>query len=885
MDQILGRSKNCFSFGCDGVATEKYLNLGIFRFFLIWAMVCCSTSQAQETPTVDESPSRVSPDQDKAKASGPSRPAPAEALTVAAIDKLMVQFDTEILKERGISPMVGEYFRRGARFSPGNQLVTFIVNGNDVGRKNVQFSSVGNLCFTPLLVKSLGLKTIEQLAQEHPGAVSDSSCPDYRDHSPRTLIVLRPGESIIDLTVPPDDLVPVPRAFRTEIGGMGALFNYRGYTYESRFNGFEGVGGAKSTYTYADTELGFNANDWIVRSRQFYTSSSEGESRLRWQAAYAQKTFADEKQVLQVGRIVNNNALYAGVPIVGAQWFPERGLRQLQSYPIRGVAATRARVEVRQGGVLLYSTVVPSGAFTLTDYPLNNKSIDLQVLVIEETGSQQVITGPSSSLLRASDNTQNEGFSLAAGQLWDQTNVRTYERVPVVSGAYGWALGPLSGTLGGILAKEYVSAGAAANWRLAPNASVFTQFIGARDTGHDLTGAQGSAALAWQPSEAVSLGLSGNLRTRDYRTVQDAASIYQRPRYGIGARSQLGTNGSWSLGRWGSVLAGVTRESYFDGDAGHVYSLGWGGNWNRIYVQVGVSRNTARTYLSDPSQPGSATVLQRPSTFAYVNVSIPLGNTANLNTYARRNNDVTRYGTTVNQRLNEVVSYQAAVERASDRPGMEATASVTVVPRYTSLTLGLSDRQNGSSRYAEIAGSVLATSMGVGFSPYPVQDTFGSVKTGNVAGIRIDTPQGPVWSGPGGVAAVPSLLVYQDSRLETDLTKVPLDVDVDNPLQVLQAGRGAVVNTDFAAVRVRRLLLTVQDAEGRPVAGGLPVLRGGDEFFSTTGAGGQTMISRMVEGDSIYIETAPDKRCLIQNIQTQPRQDGELFENGTALCK
>ena len=87
-----------------------------------------------------------------------------------------------------------------------------------------------------------------------------------------------------------------------------------------------------------------------------------------------------------------------------------------------------------------------------------------------------------------------------------------------------------------------------------------------------------------------------------------------------------------------------------------------------------------------------------------------LGNTANLNTYARRNNDVTRYGTTVNQRLNEVVSYQAAVERASDRPGMEATASVTVVPRYTSLTLGLSDRQNGSSRYAEIAGSVLATS-------------------------------------------------------------------------------------------------------------------------------------------------------------------------------
>ncbi|KTT20548.1 fimbria/pilus outer membrane usher protein [Pseudacidovorax intermedius] len=793
----------------------------------------------------------------------------------------MAQFDTELLRERGLSPRIAEYFRNGPRFQPGAQPVTFTVNGNELGRKSATFDAVGKLCFTPALLRSLGLKSYEQFALEKPNLKVDAevACPDYRDVSPRTLIVLRPNEGAVDLTVPAEDVVPVARSLRTETGGIGALFNYRGYAYESQW-----AGGYKSTSRYLDTELGFNAADWIVRSRQMY-SEGDGVGRFRWQSAYAQRTFVDEKQVLQAGRITTINPLYSGLPITGAQWFPERGLRQMQSYPITGVASTRARVEIRQNGVLLYSTVVPPGPFTLTDYPLTNKGADLQVRVIEETGSEQIITVPASSLLLASDNTQNAGLTIAAGQLWDQTDVRTYDRVPVLTGAYGWALGPVSGTVGGLVSRSYTSAGVAANWKFAENASAFGQVLASRDGRRDANGAQGSAAVAWQASKDVSLGVSGNLRTVGYRTVQDAASIYQAPIVGIGARSQLGATASWSLGRFGSVSAGITRETYFDGEPGHIYSLAWGTSWQRVNFQLGVSRNTARTYLVDPRQPWAGWVLQQPNTYVYANLSIPLGSNATSTTYARRSNDVTRYGTGIDQRINDMLSYRVSAERADDGRGTEASGSITVVPRYTSLTLGVSDRQGGSSYYGEITGSVLATPMGVGFSPYAVADTFGGINTGNVVGLKVDTPQGPVWSGPGGFAAVPSLLAYQDSRLEASLKDASLDVDVDNPLQVVQAGRGAVLSVDFGAKRVRRVLLEVRDADGQLVPSGLAVLRGGDEFFSSTAQGGRVMVSRMVDGDMFYVELPSGKRCLVQDIETSPKKDGELFESGKAVCK
>lgn len=860
---------------------HKRLHAPLGCVTLAVAGTCCAWAQTQSPSGIRE---RIVPVSSHASAasSGDQRDADRGDARTGDVpgQERLAQFDPDILRKRGLSPNIGNYFRQGARFPPGAQSVSFVVNGNEIGRRAVVFDAAGRLCFTPVLIVALGLRQPARITPEKGGRRREKACPDYRDHSPRTLIVLRPSEGIVDLTVPLEDTLPTSKPSAVEKGGIGALLNYRAYAYDNRF-----PGGETRRSRYVNTELGFNAGDWIVRSHQTY-SGGEGVNRFQWQSAYAQKTFDDARQVLQAGRITTLTPLYAGLPIHGAQWFPERGLRQLQSFPVTGVAATRARVEIRQSGVLLYSTIVPPGPFSLTDYPLTNVGADLRVSVFEESGGERIITVPASSLLLASDRTQNDGLSLAAGQLWNAADAHGGGNAPVVTGGYGWALRSLGGTLGALLSRNYVSAGVASNWKFSRDASVFAQLIASRDERRDVHGVQGSAALAWRPVEGVALGASGNLRTLGYRTVQEAVGPYQATIAGRGMRSQIGATASWSLDRWGSVSAGVTRTSAFDAPPDHMYSLGWGTSWRRINLQTGISRNAARAYPAHSSPQVAGWPQPRANTYAYVNLSIPLGDSITSTSYARRTNDETRYGTALDQRVNDMLDYRLSVDRVADRPTTETSGSVHALPRYASTSLGITDRQNGGrSYYAEITGSLLATSAGWGFSPYAVQDTFGVVRTGDVVGLKVMTPQGPVWSGPGGSAAVPSLQAYRPSRVEASLDAGAIDIDVGNPLQVVQPGRGAVVRMEMDARRVRRVLLGVVDALGRPLPKGLPVLRRNGALFSSTAQGGRVMVDHMTEGVPLYVELAPGRRCLLQDIRTRPRAADGLFESGSAVCR
>lgn len=839
------------------------------------AGACCTSTQAQDSTTFAPPPADAS-----SSSQGPRQSSRLAALDHSKSDEEArpVQFDLEILRERGLSPTIGEYFRDGPRFQMGAQWVAFNVNGDDIGRRRTSFDATGRLCITATLAASLGLKAVERPGGVQAGASAVGDCPDQRVHAPRAVIVLRPSEGAVEITVPPEDMMAMSHPERMETGGVGALLNYRAYAYESRT-----IGAQKNASRYLDTELGFNAGDWIVRSHQMY-SQNAGIGHYRWQSAYAQRTFVEHKQVLQAGRITTRGSLFAGLPLTGAQWFPERGLKQLRNYPVSGVAATRARVEIRQNGMLLHSTVVPPGPFTVSDYPLVDKTSDLRVSIVEENGNEQIMTVPAASLLLLSDNTQNEGLTMAAGQLWSAADVRSYDNVPVVTGAYGWARGNLTGTLGGLLSRQYASAAMAANWKVAPHVSSFAQMVASRDGGRDRNGAQGSAALAWLIGEHVSVGVSGNLRSAGYRTVQEAASVIQAPISGSGARSQAGATVSMNLEGWGAVSAGITRTSYFDAQPGTTYSASWGVGWRQVSLQVGVSRSSTTTASAESA--GFAPYgVQRAPIYLYVNLSIALGSGVTISSYGRRTDDVTYYGASIDQRVNDTVAYRLSAERSSGIPGTEASGSVNVLPRYASVSLGLSDRQTGRSYYGEITGSMLATPSGVGFSPYPVQDTFGVIRTGNVVGLKVDTPQGPVWSGPGGIVAVPALLAYQASRLEAALTGKALNVDVADPSQVVRAGRGAVLDMTMDARRVRRVLLTVTDAQDVVLPAGLPVLRGGNEFFSSTARGGRVMVDRMQEDDILYVELPTGQRCMLQDVRTRARGEGELFESGTAACR
>lgn len=61
------------------------------------------------------------------------------------------------------------------------------------------------------------------------------------------------------------------------------------------------------------------------------------------------------------------------------------------------MANSTARIEVRQNGALILSTVVPAGPTLLADLPLLSASTDLDVTVIEADGSRRTFSIPSAS--------------------------------------------------------------------------------------------------------------------------------------------------------------------------------------------------------------------------------------------------------------------------------------------------------------------------------------------------------------------------------------------------------------------------------------------------------------------------------------------------------
>ncbi|MEF9672047.1 fimbria/pilus outer membrane usher protein [Pseudomonas sp. PCH446] len=71
----------------------------------------------------------------------------------------------------------------------------------------------------------------------------------------------------------------------------------------------------------ASTEAGFNAGDWIVRSRQLHVAN-DGQEQTEHLYAYAQRDFLPWQATFQAGQINSAGPLFAGVRLSGVQFMP-----------------------------------------------------------------------------------------------------------------------------------------------------------------------------------------------------------------------------------------------------------------------------------------------------------------------------------------------------------------------------------------------------------------------------------------------------------------------------------------------------------------------------------------------------------------------------------
>jgi outer membrane usher protein FimD/PapC len=762
-------------------------------------------------------------------------------------------FDHQTLHQRGIDPQLASLLLEAPRFASGRHAVNLAVNGQRRGRVDVAFDEQGALCFDLVLLDAGQLRV---------PARSIGACHRFIEQYPHTVIEQDPASLSLALVVPTQALRPATQDISGySTGGFAALLNYDVTGLHNQY------GDNASRFGSANTEIGFNAGDWIVRSRQVQTWQ-DGLSRSTHLDAYAQRTFASHQAVLQAGQINLYNPVLAGAQIDGVQVLTEQALQeQNQGATIDGIANGPAQVEVRQNGTLIHSTVVPAGPFSLSNVPRLNGRSDVEVTVKEANGEERRFSVPAAMLGLS---LPAPGYSVAAGRVrngGDGNGAQPW----VVSAGWSTVAHPQVSLGSGLLAAEdYRSAGL--NLGVLPwqDSQVQLTVVAAEATRRDQErGLQTDLSWTQQLGERWAFSAANSWRTLGYRDLTESTYVtdthqQQHSRY----RDQQSATASWSHPWLGAFSAGVSRSSSFAGDSSSRALASWGTQVAGVSISATAEWQMGGRRYNDDA--------------VYLNLSLPLGESRRGRAWVRNSGGEHRIGTGLNEQLNDQLAYRVGVEHDSRDREVESSLGLSALPFYSQLDFNYTRSDDERSSYQGGArGGVVLHGDGVTFSPYPVRDTFALLSVGEMSGVKVSTPSGPVWTDWQGQAVVPQISAYGRSPVEVQTRSLPRNADISNGLAVISAGRGAVDRLEFGVALTRRALLTLD----RPVPRGATVTTGDGEFVTLVQEGNQVFLPDVLEQTPLWIKAPGQPRCRL-HFELPKKADPQVyFDTAPAHCQ
>ncbi|MGC6368875.1 fimbria/pilus outer membrane usher protein [Pseudomonas sp. S2.OTC.A_B10] len=771
-------------------------------------------------------------------------------------DAPRASFDAQTLHQRGIDPQLASLLLDAPRFAAGRHAVSLIVNGQRRGRLEVSFDRQGALCFDRELLDAANLVI----------PADSGTCHDFLTQFPHSVVEPDPANLSVTLVVPTEALRPLQRDVSGyESGGFAALLNY---DLTGLYNHY---GDNSNRFGSANTEVGFNAGDWIVRSRQVQTWQ-DGLSRTTHLEAYAQRTFASQQAVLQAGQINLYNPVLSGAQITGMQVLTEQALQdQGQGATIDGIANSPAQVEVRQNGALIHSTVVPAGPFSLTDVRRLNSRSDVEVTVKESSGGERRFTVPAAML---GVGLPAPGYSLAAGRVRNIGDAQGDDPWVISAGWSGAVQRQLTLGAGALASSEYTAGGASLGW--LPWAGSQVQFSSqasharARDK---VRGVQNDLAWSQRLNDQWSFTAGSSWRTPGYRELEEATyepetTQQRRSRY----RDQQSVSLGWAHPWLGAFSTGVSRSGAFDGTRSSRGLASWGTSISGVSLSA-----SAEWQMGGDQQQDNA---------VYLNLSVPMGESRRARAWVRNSGGEHRTGLGLSEQLNDQFGYQVSAEHDTRDQQVETTLGVSALPRYTQLDFSYSRSDAERSSYQGGArGGVVAHGGGVTFSPYPVRETFAVLGVGDLSGIKVNTPSGPVWTDWQGQAVVPQVAAYGRSPVEVQTRSLPRNADINNGLAVISAGRGAVDRVDFNVTQTRRVLLTVRTEHGAPLPRGASVSTADGEFVPLVQEGSQVFVPNVLDQPQLWVQAPGKERCALQ-FDLPPKADLQVYyETAPARCE
>jgi len=750
----------------------------------------------------------------------------------AAADKESLA--VKLLKARGIDPAQLSILENSARFPAGVNVLDLSVNGEFKGTFSVTVSAEGDLCFTPQLIAQLGLKPVEKMPPQ--------GCFAWVKRDPHITTRSDPATLSASIVVPQSWLAPAERANSSETGGAGALLNY------SYFNTLNVSRNARSRYSYLTLEDGLNLGGWMVRSYQ-QLSQSNGVNSASVSSLYAERALARWQQRLQFGQISVSDTLFAVGDINGVQLIPDNGFEQQEEsgVMVEGIASTpQARVEVRQYGVVIYNTLVPAGPFHLRNIPLTNRNSDLEVSVLETDGRQQHFSVPASQLM-AFSSAAPRGFSLALGKLRDAGS-QNHEVPAIFTLNKSWQpMSRLSAQNGIMLAKKYQSLAMAVSGQLLQGFQLAAQIMATNDSYSKVRSGRLSLSASYRLSALLSLSGSVSKNTPNYLTLSEASSRWrngvrdlENTQYSLSANLSLPVLGSVSLSHSESTSFGAGRGTT------RYNMLSWSRNISRAMLSASYARSSGGTGDKQLS----------------INLTLPLGQ-QQLSSYYRSSAGSSQLGAQTQGALNNNMSYALSTERDLQQRTQSVQGGLNANLHYTMMGVTTQQSGGGSSSYSQSgSGSMALIDRHLLFSSNPVGQTFGLIALNEpLANVEISTPGGTSWTDWRGLALAPNLQAWRESGLDLNTETLPKRSDVSNGHRSVNLARGAVKRINFSVLTTRRLLLTLQLSDGKPLPRGSMVR---DE--------NNKLLTMAIDDGTVYLENSPEKATLHIEIADKQQQ-------------
>lgn len=660
--------------------------------------------------------------------------------------------------------------------------------------------------------------------------------------------------NIPQVALRPKDEIPIER---WDDGITAFLLNYMANSSETTYR----QNGQQQRSHYIQLYPGLNIGAWRIRNATSWSQS--GDTGGKWQSSYiyATRGLYRLKSRITLGESYTPGDFFGSVPFSGVMLGDDANMlpsSQRDFMPVvRGIARSQARVEVRQNGYLIYSTVVSPGPFELTDMLPNHSDGDLHVTVLESNGATQQFTVPYTVPAIALRKGRLR-YNLMAGR-YRPANVDV-ETTPIAQATLAYGLPwNLTAFVGGQWSPHYQATTAGMGVMLGDYGALSSSITQACSEYRQQQPVKGQAwevryNKTLQASDTSFSLVNSQYSTADFHSLSDVLQSYRRHgdsssgSHSNPLRNQTRVVVGQPLGQFGYLNLNWSRQNYRDAPVSSSWGVQYSFNIGNLYCSLDWTQNQYR---------GNQERLLS------LSVSMPLGR--ERNTYAAyrmtssgesKDHELSLYGHAFDNRLSWNV-------RQTERYAQFHSGG-------NSGSLGLDWQGNygdiGGDYYytptmrqisANVSGGAILHRHGLTLGPQ-INGTAALVEVPGVSGVSTSEDH-RLKTDFRGYSIVSGIFPYEEHNILLETTDLPPDAEVTKTDAKVLPTEGAIVRASFSPQIGARALMTIKRANGEIIPfGAMASLVNQPANAAIVDEGGKAYLAGLPETGQLLVQWGKD---------------------------